>query len=161
MQNDAVVADLKKVAGVMDTKNITREEGRKIIDLAGQGRLRREHVKFLMENFPQFVELARESVQSFKAVAEAASKSQLSGIEAIKSSIDTQSKAIESLLGYMDSEETRNIVSGAIVDLAKCSGEMAKSLEKMNESNNDFWKDAMKIGAVSVIAVAAVFKIFR
>ncbi|HYF89592.1 hypothetical protein [Azospirillum sp.] len=161
MNNPDIVRDLKEIAGVKDARNMTIEEGRRVFDLAGRGKLRESHVKFLADNFPHFVDLTKDSVQTIREISASASKSQIAGIDAIRSSIEANSKIIYRFLEMMDSEESKKTLSSAIVEISRCNTELGKCLEKMNDSNNDTWKGMAKAGLVGALAAFTIFKMIR
>ncbi len=138
---------IKRDLNIVSFEKLTNTQMYDLLSLAGKGRLSVEKLQQIAAMVPHFAEMAGKCADSLYKTAEGAASSQGKAIDALREAM----QRLDNLTKHPSADaELLKLVATAIYDIAT-------KVERLNESNNSFWKNAFAtLGGVSALGVAVV-----
>jgi hypothetical protein len=135
MPMDPLLSDVKRLAGVADSRNPTEQEAKRILRLSKAGKLTAAHLAKLAGVAKSFAVPAEGASAMGQAIANGAGKSQVAAFDVLLE------LAVPPAEGTIDSELRRQLLEAA---------------ERMNDKNNAFWLLLGQFGMSCLALLGAV-----
>lgn len=135
-----------------------------LFELASSERIKMEQMKTLIEMHPGIVQASIEALQAIGATSQVAGNSQVEAIKTIREAITGSVDVLKILAQNAQSDSSREKIAELLIELSKQHKELCLLIEKMNKTNNKFWKKvAITIGGILTLvaggaAAAAALK---
>lgn len=145
MSSENTIEELKSITGMLDFKNLSQEDAKKVLKIIGEQRLSEAQVGALVKIAPEFLSCTTEALSGLKVSAEGAKENQKEALAAITQSIGSISSVLKLLAEQSESDETREKIASHLIEAGKLYIQFAEIAKEMNSENNSFW---LKMGGI-------------
>ena len=145
MSSENTIEELKSITGMLDFKNLSQEDAKKVLKIIGEQRLSEAQVGALVKIAPAFLSCTTEALSGLKVSAEGAKENQKEALAAITQSIGSISSVLKLLAEQSESDETREKIASHLIEAGKLYIQFAEIAKEMNSENNSFW---LKMGGI-------------
>ena len=151
------MGDLAEKIGIKDLRRTSPKQFKKIMKMAVRGRISQPDLAGLLAEIPHAPRLLRETITGLKSIVKQATENQRDALSKAVGSLGSMSKTLRRLSDGAETDEARRELARMTFELARIQRKVARTVERMNKDNNEFW---LGMARAVLIGASLVFLVF-
>jgi methyl-accepting chemotaxis protein len=144
------IEDLAEKLGIQDLEQTSLKQFKRLMRMAAKGRISQPDLAGLVAEIPHAPWLLKRTIKGLDNIVKQATENQKDALSKVVGPLGSISKTLRRLSEGAETDEVRRELARMTLELARIQRKVARTVERMNEGNNEFW-----LGMARAILTAA------